>query len=76
MEYEETTINHNNNCTPTQLLKTKDVIEMYYPSITLYSLNKALKEEKIPVVKIGNLNYFRQEDIENFLTSKTWGKYK
>lgn len=47
-----------------------------YPSITLYSLNKALKEERIPVVKIGNLNYFRQEDIERFLTSKSWRKYK
>jgi hypothetical protein len=59
----------------THLLKTKDVISMY-PAITLYSLNKAIKDEKIRVVKIGNLNYFKKEDVERFLTSKYRGMYK
>ena len=57
------------------LLKTKDVIAMY-PAITLYSLNKAIKDGKIRVVKIGNLNYFKKEDVERFLTSKYRGMYK
>lgn len=53
----------------TKLLKMKDVITMY-PALTLYSLNKAIKEERLPVIKIGNLNYFTKEDIENFLKSQ------
>lgn len=48
----------------------KDVISMY-PALTLYSLNKAIKEEKLPVIKVGNLNYFTQDDIERFLKSQT-----
>jgi len=54
----------------TKLLKTKDVIEMY-PALTLYSLNKAVKEQRLPVVKIGNLNYFTKEDIEKFIKIHT-----
>ena len=54
----------------TRLLKTKDVIEMY-PALTLYSLNKAVKEQRLPVVKIGNLNYFTKEDIEKFIKIHT-----
>lgn len=54
----------------TRLLKTKDVIEMY-PALTLYSLNKAVKEQRLPVVKIGNLNYFTKEDIEKFIKVHT-----
>ena len=42
-----------------------------YPALTLYSLNKAIKEERLPVIKIGNLNYFTKEDIEKFLKSQT-----
>ena len=48
----------------------KDVTNMY-PALTLYSLNKAIKEERLPVIKIGNLNYFTKEDIERFLKSQT-----
>lgn len=54
----------------TKLLKMKDVINMY-PALTLYSLNKAIKEERLPVIKIGNLNYFTKEDIEKFLKLQT-----
>ena len=69
IQYEETSY-ANISDNSTHLLKTKDVIEMY-PALTLYSLNKAIKEEKIPVIKIGNLNYFTEQDIENFIHSQT-----
>lgn len=42
-----------------------------YPALTLYSLNKAVKEQRLPVVKIGNLNYFTKEDIEKFIKIHT-----
>ena len=48
----------------------KDVVTMY-PAKTLYSLNKAIKDERLPVIKIGNLNYFTKNDIEQFLKSHT-----
>lgn len=54
----------------TKLLKMKDVVTMY-PALTLYSLNKAIKDERLPVIKIGNLNYFTKNDIEQFLKSHT-----
>lgn len=54
----------------TKLLKMKDVVTMY-PALTLYSLNKAIKDERLPVIKIGNLNYFTKNDIEHFLKSHT-----
>lgn len=54
----------------TKLLKMKDVITMY-PALTLYAINKAIKEEKLPVIKIGNLNYFTKEDIERFIKCQT-----
>lgn len=54
---------------PTQLLKTKEVIELY-PALTLYSINKAIKENKLPVIKIGNLNYFTKDTIENYIASQ------
>lgn len=61
---------HCENGDSTRLLKMKDVTSMY-PALTLYSLNKAIKEEKLPVIKVGNLNYFTQDDIERFLKSQT-----
>ena len=50
----------------TKLLKTKEVTKLY-PALTLYALNKAVSEERLPVIKIGNLNYFTKDDIEKFL---------
>lgn len=47
----------------TRLLKTKEVAKMY-PALTIYSLNKAVKDGLLPVVKIGNTNYFNKDDIE------------
>lgn len=51
-----------------RLLKTKDVIHEY-PILTLYSLNKAVQDKKIPYTKVGNTNYFRVNDIEKFINS-------
>ena len=42
-----------------------------YPALTLYSLNKAIRDEKISVIKIGNINYFTKEEIERFIKYQT-----
>lgn len=65
IDYEKT-FNGSDENKSTKLLKTKEVIEMY-PALSLYSINKAVREEKLPVIKIGNLNFFTREDIEKFL---------
>ena len=71
IQYERSSIVGNvDNEHSTHLLKQKDVINLY-PALTLYSLNKAVKEERLPVIKIGNLNYFTKEDIEKFLRAQT-----
>lgn len=71
IKYEQTgNIKVDNSDSSTKLLKMKDVINMY-PALTLYSLNKAIKEERLSVIKIGNLNYFTQEEIEKFLKLQT-----
>lgn len=49
-----------------RLLKTKDVIKEY-PYLTIYALDKAVKDKKLPVTKIGNTNYFNTDDIEAFI---------
>lgn len=51
-----------------KLIKTKDVIKEY-PVLTLYALDKAVKDNKIPYTRIGNTNYFDVQDIELFITS-------
>lgn len=51
-----------------RLIKTKDVVKEY-PILTLYALDKAVKEEKIPYTRVGNTNYFDVDDIESFITS-------
>lgn len=71
IKYEQNeNIKFDNNDNSTKLLKMKDVVNMY-PALTLYSLNKAIKEERLSVIKIGNLNYFTKEEIEKFLKSQT-----
>ena len=49
-----------------RLLKTKDVIKEY-PYLTIYALDKAIKEKKLCFTKIGNTNYFNTDDIEVFI---------
>lgn len=71
IKYEQNeNIKFDNNDNSTKLLKMKDVVNMY-PALTLYSLNKAIKEDRLSVIKIGNLNYFTKEEIEKFLKSQT-----
>ena len=66
-------MNNNDDERATKLLKAKDIVKMY-PAFTMYSLNKAIKEERIPIVKIGNLNYFVKEDIEKYIKMQTMKK--
>lgn len=71
IKYEQNeNIKFDNNDNSTKLLKMKDVVNMY-PALTLYALNKAIKEDRLSVIKIGNLNYFTKEEIEKFLKSQT-----
>lgn len=42
-----------------------------YPALTLYSLNKAIRDEKISVIRIGNTNYFTKEEVESFIKLHT-----
>lgn len=73
IEYENSNNNFTNemkNENSTKLIKAREVTSIY-PALTLYSLNKAVKEEKISVIKIGNLNYFIKEDIEEFIKRQT-----
>ena len=65
-KYEENMITNNNNI---QLLKTKQVLEKY-PILTQYGLDQAVRENKIPVIKRGKLNFFDSKDIENYIQSQ------
>ncbi|MBO5096480.1 MAG: hypothetical protein J6B98_06365 [Bacilli bacterium] len=55
-----------------RLLKTKDVTKEY-PLLTQYSLAKAVQDKKLCYTKVGNTNYFRVQDIENFINSGKQG---
>lgn len=58
----------NNGKKEHKLIKTKDVVKEY-PILTLYALDKAVKENKLSYTRVGNTNYFDVEDIEAFITS-------
>lgn len=51
------------------LLKTKQVLEQY-PLLTQYGLEQAVKENKIPVIKRGKLNFYDSRDIENYIQNQ------
>lgn len=51
-----------------RLLKTKDVTKEY-PLLTQYSLARAVQNKKLCYTKVGNTNYFRVQDIEDFINS-------
>lgn len=51
-----------------RLLKTKDVINQY-PILTQYTITKAVQDKKLVYTKVGNTNYFRVKDIEDFINS-------
>lgn len=65
-KYEQTLAE--NNATG-KLLKTKQVLEQY-PLLTQYGLDQAVRENKIPVIKRGKLNFFDSRDIENYIQNQ------
>ncbi len=65
-KYEQTLAENNNTG---KLLKTKQVLEQY-PLLTQYGLDQAVRENKIPVIKRGKLNFFDSRDIENYIQNQ------
>lgn len=65
-KYEQTLAKNN---TSGNLLKTKQVLEQY-PLLTQYGLDQAVRENKIPVIKRGKLNFFDSRDIENYIQNQ------
>ena len=65
-KYEQSVADNNSNGT---LLKTKQVLEEY-PILTQYGLEQAVRENKIPVVKRGKLNFYDSRDIENYIQNQ------
>lgn len=65
-KYEQTIANNSSNGS---LLKTKEVLEKY-PILTQYGLEQAVKENKIPVIKRGKLNFYDSNDIEKYIQSQ------
>lgn len=65
-KYEQTLSDNNNKG---NLLKTKQVLELY-PLLTQYGLDQAVKENKIPVIKRGKLNFFDSRDIEKYIQNQ------
>lgn len=70
IQYEKSEREINIEDKTTKIFKTKDVLKMY-PALTMYALTRAVKEDLIPVIKIGNINYFSKEDIEKFIRQQT-----
>ncbi|MDO5002737.1 MAG: hypothetical protein Q4E39_00715 [bacterium] len=65
-KYEEGLAENNNNG---KLLKTKQVLEQY-PLLTQYGLEQAVREDKIPVIKRGKLNFYDSRDIETYIQNQ------
>ena len=65
-KYEQTLADNNST---SKLLKTKQVLEQY-PLLTQYGLDQAVREQKIPVIKRGKLNFFDSRDIESYIQNK------
>ncbi len=65
-KYEQSLVENNSTG---KLLKTKQVLEQY-PILTQYGLDQAVRENKIPVIKRGKLNFFDSRDIENYIQSQ------
>lgn len=65
-KYEQSVVDNNSN---RKLLKTKQVLEEY-PILTQYGLEQAVRENKIPVVKRGKLNFYDSRDIENYIQNQ------
>lgn len=65
-KYEQSVAENSSNG---KLLKTKQVLEQY-PLLTQYGLEQAVKEDKIPVIKRGKLNFYDSRDIEAYIQNQ------
>ncbi len=65
-KYEQNLVDNNGTGS---LLKTKQVLEKY-PLLTQYGLEQAVKENKIPVIKRGKLNFYDSRDIETYIQNQ------
>ncbi len=65
-KYEQNIAENSNNG---KLLKTKQVLEQY-PLLTQYGLEQAVKDNKIPVIKRGKLNFYDSRDIELYIQNQ------
>lgn len=65
-KYEQNLSNNNGSG---NLLKTKQVLEQY-PLLTQYGLEQAVRENKIPVIKRGKLNFYDSRDIEAYIQNQ------
>lgn len=65
-KYEQTLVD---NKSTGKLLKTKQVLELY-PLLTQYGLEQAVRENKIPVIKRGKLNFYDTRDIESYIQNQ------
>lgn len=67
-EYEDNLNTNDCEKNDNRLLKTKDAIKEF-PMLTKYTLAKAVADGKLTYIKVGNTNYFRVQDLEDFLES-------
>ena len=51
-------------------LTTKEVVEIYSPALTAYSIREAIYRDNFPCVKRGKRYFFLQEDIDKWLAKK------
>lgn len=52
----------------TKLYTLNEIINMY-PSLSTYLITKAINEDKLKVVWIGNRRHFYKKDVESFINS-------
>lgn len=52
----------------TKLYTLNEIINMY-PSLSTYLITKAINENKLKVIWIGNRRHFYKKDVENFINS-------
>lgn len=52
----------------TKLYTLNEIINMY-PSLSTYLITKAINENKLKVIWIGNRRHFYKKDVESFINS-------
>lgn len=53
-----------------EYLTRKQVLEMYAPFLTEYSLRESIHKENFPYVRRGRQYFFRQEEIDKWLSER------